>query len=566
MKLILTDYIAALKEDKELDVLIQDILREFNMEIVFPPQRGRQYGVDIYAVGVDPEDNIKKLFLITVKQGNLDRNNWQNGQQALQPSLNEIATVFVRNNILPEHNQLPIKIIVAHNGYNEPNIQQNWVAFTEQYPQYEFTIWQLETLVNFVEEKLINEYFFSDNARRLLRRIIIHVSSPDYDLVDYKILLNEIINQLKIDGSNKKQNLKLLKKINLILAITIHFCEDEHDMRMAMKVSEVTLLALWNFCINNEELIDEDYLNELIQAMIVRRGTANKYIAKISPICEIKDGFCKYVDHSVTYGLVVYEHVGFIALVALELIQMAEMFADSNNELSQNLMAEANQHANVLIGLFNNNFIFFNPRLDNHVIEINLAFILLHKLGRRDNLVDLLVQFNNQLAHAKIFANIVPSFTNSIDEVFELEYNSEKRKKIKSGSSLLLANLIEWTVVVDSKPVYDAYVKLKNKVFKDYELVLWFPDAETEKVMFERQAVSDTGYTLSHIEAVDSYDEFKQITMDDNEHNSPEKDFYHFRQRIWTIGLIASRHFRTYVFPYCWRQFIRNAKQPEHVA
>ena len=77
MRLILTEYINSLKEDGELDKLIQDILRAYQIEIFTKPERGRQFGVDIYAVGKDFEDNNKKkVFLITVKQGDLDRQTW----------------------------------------------------------------------------------------------------------------------------------------------------------------------------------------------------------------------------------------------------------------------------------------------------------------------------------------------------------------------------------------------------------------------------------------------------------------------------------------------------------
>ena len=180
MKLVLTDYIASLKEEKELDQLIQDLLREYDFEIVFGPQKGeRQYGVDIYAVGSDWEDGQKKLFLITVKQGNLDRANWQGSTQAIEPSLREIISVFIRNNIAPQHKDLPIKIIVAHNGINVSAIQQNFRGFADQYPQYAFDIWQLETLVNRVQEKLINENALSPEARPLLRKIILYLDRPD---------------------------------------------------------------------------------------------------------------------------------------------------------------------------------------------------------------------------------------------------------------------------------------------------------------------------------------------------------------------------------------------------
>ena len=556
MKLILTNYIASLKEDKELDVLIQDILREYNIEIVFGPQRGRQYGVDIYAVGEDPDDGVRKVLLITVKQGNLDRKNRQGSVQSIQPSLAEIATVFVRNNLLPEHRTLPIKIILAHNGYNEAPVQQNFVAFTEQYSQYAFAIWQLETLVNFVQDKLINEYIFSDNSRKLLRKVIINLYNPDYDLADFSQLLDEITSQFKADISNKKQNIKLIRKINLINAIAISYCEEEDDLRLAFKVSEITLLRLWDFQTQNRDILDGDYVAEIIQTLFTRQKLTEKYIQKISPICEIKDGFSRYCRDSIAYSYIAYEHIGFLSVAGLETIQLGEFFASSDPEFAKNLIDQANMFANTVVNLFNNNGVVFSPRVDNNIIEINLAFILLHKLNRKSNICGLLIQYLNQIASAKIFANVFPNFSNSIDEVYELDHDFEKRKLDKLSSSQLLTNLIEWAVVVDDKSIYDAYVDLKNKLFKEVHLVLWFPDFETEKAMFKMNAMANTGYTLSNIIAADSFEEFKQIILDENEHNCTEAEFVAFKQGMWTVGLIASRHYRTYVFPNYWRQFI----------
>jgi hypothetical protein len=138
----------------------------------------------------------------------------------------------------------------------------------------------------------------------------------------------------------------------------------------------------------------------------------------------------------------------------------------------------------------------------------------------------------------------------------KVDHDYEKIKIATLSSSQLLTNLIEWTVVINDKTLYDAYVKLKNILFKDVTLVLWFPDKETERAMFIMNATAPTGYTLSNIIASDNFEEFKQITIIEDENNSIEKEFIAFQQGIWTVGLVASRHYRTYVFPHYWRQFI----------
>ena len=64
MKLILTDYIASLREEEELDKLLEDVLREYDFEIIYGPQKGvRQYGVDIYAIGPILKTIKERFFL-----------------------------------------------------------------------------------------------------------------------------------------------------------------------------------------------------------------------------------------------------------------------------------------------------------------------------------------------------------------------------------------------------------------------------------------------------------------------------------------------------------------------
>jgi hypothetical protein len=559
MKLILTDYIASLKEEGELDNLIEEILREYDFEIVFSPKKGvRQYGVDIYAIGTDWKDGIKKLFLITVKQGNLDRKNWENGPQALQPSLQNITTVFVRNNILPAHKNLPIKILVAHNGENDSAIQQNFVGFADLNSKYEFDIWQLETIVSLVQEKLINENVFSDKAKRALRKIVINVSNPDYDFGDYIFLLTEIVKQIDFQKSSKKQNLKQLRKINLINTIVISYCEYENDLRLALKLSEITSLHVWKIINENENVSDGNYFNEFFKTLITRHDLLQKYLSKILPVCNIKDGLSKHSHDSVTYSLAVYEHLGFIALSGLEFLQLAELYSTMNADTATTLINYAKECVNGIISVFNNNVIVFSPRADDQIIEITLCLLLLLKFEKKDDIKTLLLEFNRGIANAKMFSNVAPLFNNNIDEIYELDIDINKRKNYDYKSSCLILILTEWALVINDAEVYEIFFELKNRLFSDIDLILWFPDKETEKTLYTESAYRNTGYSLSNIELLESFENFKQLTLIEYVNNCQEAGYYFIQENLWIIGLIASRHYRTYIFPYYWRSLINN--------
>jgi len=558
MKLILTDYIASLKEDGELDALLMELLRALDVEVVFGPKKGeRQYGVDIYAVGTDWEDGIRKLFLVTVKQGNFDRKNWHGTPQSIQPSLYEMATTFVRNNIAPEHKGLPVKIVVAHNGANDPAVQQDWTAFVEQFPQLQFVLWQLETIVRLVEEHLLDENLFSDKAKRVLRKIIIHLADPSYDLADVAFIIDEIIAQIDLGGAGRRKNLNNLRKINLLLNIILSYCEFENDLRLALKATEMTVLRMWDLFRNYLDNFDEGYWTEFARTLHLKRDVGLKYLKKVSDACDVRDGFSKYCRDTVTYSFTVYENLGFLAIPGLEFIQMAESYISEEREVAARLEEQAAYFADAIVGIYNNNPICFSPRADNQINEINFVFLLLYRLGRIGDIRALLYQYNEQLALGALYAKIAPHFHNNHDNIYELDIQYEKRKEFNYESSCLLAVLVEWCVVIGDKGMYEAYTQLKTMIFSKTDLILWFPDEATEGLLYREYATKKTGYSLSGIELV-GYEEFAQLTLTEYVHNCAEVSFSFMNQRVWIIGLIASRHFGTYVFPHYWRQLIKN--------
>ena len=71
MRLMIREYLSMLKESDELDLIVPNLLCSMDFDVLAGAQRGvRQDGVDIHAVGVDPETNERTNYLITIKRGN----------------------------------------------------------------------------------------------------------------------------------------------------------------------------------------------------------------------------------------------------------------------------------------------------------------------------------------------------------------------------------------------------------------------------------------------------------------------------------------------------------------
>ncbi len=132
MKLIIKEYLSLLKESKELDSLIPELLLAMGHEVISKPQIGvRQYGVDVASVGID-KDGIKKVFLFTIKEGDFGRTDWDNGTlQAVRPSLNEIIDSYIPKKLSPDNKSLVKKIILATGGDKKQEIDENWDGYIE---------------------------------------------------------------------------------------------------------------------------------------------------------------------------------------------------------------------------------------------------------------------------------------------------------------------------------------------------------------------------------------------------------------------------------------------------
>ena len=144
MKLIIKEYLSLLKESKELDSLIPELLLSMGHEVISRAKIGvRQYGVDVASVGI--EDGIEKVFLFTIKEGNLKRSDWDNtSPQSVRPSLEEILDVYIPTHLSKQYNDITKKIIVATGGDLEQTVHQNWSGYTKRNSkkdEIEFDFW-----------------------------------------------------------------------------------------------------------------------------------------------------------------------------------------------------------------------------------------------------------------------------------------------------------------------------------------------------------------------------------------------------------------------------------------
>lgn len=341
MNLVLRDYLALQKESGELDVLIPDLLLNMGLRPLNRAGKGsRQYGVDVPAVGTDPRDGVRKLVLVTIKQGDIDRKTWNSGLPAdVQPSLDEILNIYLRSHVEPSHQGLPVRIIVATGGDMDEQVRLDWTSYAENNggtvqrggTDYDvtFEFWGGDELAALIETHLLDEYLFPSAAdgpdvRAVMRRTLALVGDPNFDLGTYEAFVRATLDPARLDTAAKRR--RALRALRLTLRVLYRWGEREGNLRPALLASEYVLLRVWHFMVTEGLTAANRVERPELGALY---GTWHEvlyaYLEAIRPHCETPLGLFGYSPaDDVEYPVRVFDVLGHLALAGLGEVHMAK--------------------------------------------------------------------------------------------------------------------------------------------------------------------------------------------------------------------------------------------------
>jgi len=216
MKLLLRDYLASLKEREELDAILPDLLSELGFTIVSRPQRGtQQRGVDIAAVGPD-EDGERKVFLFSVKAGDLTRQDWDGTPQALRSSLNEIIDVYLKNRIPPRYKNLKVVICLAFGGVVQEQVRDQLKGFIEDNTteRVSFDEWNGDKIAGLLLGGILREELLPKPLRSSFQKAVAMVDEPEVSYQHFARLARALRDA---GGASAKARIRAGRQLNLCL-------------------------------------------------------------------------------------------------------------------------------------------------------------------------------------------------------------------------------------------------------------------------------------------------------------------------------------------------------------
>lgn len=560
MRLVIREYLSMLREKDELDALLPDLLLSMDVTPISRAQAGaRQHGVDVAAVGPDPDDEGKrKLFLLVVKQGDLDRRSWDSGQQAVRPSLNEIFDVYLPQHVAGEHEPLTKKIVVCCNGDKKQTVEGNWNGYKEQHAQpgaIELDFWGGDKLAEFIDQHFLDEYLFPESARKQMRKTIALADQNEDEPRHFYALIHDTLFDRGLPTEDTpgaiRQRQRALRLLNLSLNIVFHWCRESDNLRPALLCAERAVLLTWDWMREKGLLSSDITRGEFEQIFATYLDVTYAYANKLAPLCVVPDGLSGQWADEIEYPLRTFEAVGVLGVLAAAMRHITG--AATEDTQRETLESNVQNVAHLLAALIDTNPSAATPTFDGHAIDIALGLLALDEAGLRTFAAGWVEDTCARILLAYKLGKHFPIYTDSYDDLVAMHIDQGPPKERLMQLSTLLPMLAHWHAVLAMGPQYEAFRNSVTETFSETTLQLWFPSEDTEEHFYKENAGFTSGTVMAPIGLPATLGELRARVVRLHEERREFEGLSCFVQGWPILGLIASRHHRTPVIPAYWQ-------------
>ena len=562
--IIVSEYLSSLKEDTELDYLFPMLLNIMGFRIVQTAKESKgqsQYGKDIIAIGND-ESGKKHKWYFELK-GYADRDITQanySKPDGIRESIIEAKDTIFKDSTIPGFNELPVKIVLVHNGVLKANIRATFDGFiSKEFKDGEFERWDIYYLTDIFSKYFFNEYLLSDKeSNRLLKKTLAFLDSPDNEYTEFKELVH--IQLAKVDGIKSRAFKKLFATLNLLNSLVFHYSQENDYLVPAKECSKFLILTTWHWILEKDLQHKKAVVDEFKKLLRTQHEIFKKYFEKTFPAAKIENGlFSEYGGF--------YEKIGY-PLRCFDYLDDIIYYCRLRNMIhdSKEIVRIKNKQKDLIIKLVNNNSGFKRPILDNNSIPIvQLLLFFGDKSCLRQKDVNFLFGFINEIVDnlriEKLRHDRLPELYSNINHTIEFFATEVRPDEYCDSSSVLIASLLEISAIFNSEELFKFILS-----FIDDKLSLQIPSInfdtfQVEKLLFEKNLHNE--YFVETIDRAE--DEFKllkdQANLEKFKESILRKKAAPQMYQTDTLGLsciryLAHSYFKNEILPEEWRELI----------
>jgi hypothetical protein len=492
MKLLLADYVGSLKERGELDAILPDLLSELGFHVISRPAIGAvQRGVDIAAVGKD-EDGERKLFLFSVKAGDLTRAEWDAGVQALRPSLNEILDDYIPNRIPAHYKKLKIVICIVVGGIIQQTVQPLVTAFTnkETTEGVSFREWNGDRIAELLLAGPLREKLLPKPLQSSFQKAVAMVDEPDVSYDHFARLMFALRAQLSKD----RDRVLVARQIYICLWVLFVWAREIDNLDAPNRASELALLHVWELVkpfIGKKGAHTAAVGSVLHHLVFLHVTIAGLFLErKILPFVGQQHALSLAVNSGepTDVNLKMFETLGRLALTGHWMIWLGQV---GGRELNEEQIAGMRNHVNSGLQMIVNNPCLYLPLMDEQAIELALFLLLAAQMGHADR--DIRSWLAEMVSRLNLTVNSHGRYPTALRDYTDLvahpkAQTNEYRQEVTPGS-VLIPLLLAWVTALNDLKSIASLAELKSGPLTHCTLQLWLPDDVSEQHLYLNDAV-----------------------------------------------------------------------------
>ena len=560
MILLLKQYLSSLKERDELDVVLPDILSEVGYTVISRPKRGTsQFGVDVAAVGPHPETGVRALFLLSIKSGDLTRDEWATGNQALRPSLEDIIEVYIPKHVPKRYANYPIVVALCFGGDIHEGVRSRVDGFIDKNTKVgilEFSEWNGDYIANLIASGLLRENIFPKNLQSSFRKSVALVDEPSVCVEHFWTLLNQL---LEDPPKNRMDRLRVARQIYLSTWTIYVWCRDVENLESAYQCSSLAALHVWDLShghFSGNSKAAKDLFVVMEKIIQLYRIIATAYIEMhVVPYSGIEDALAVSVpsSSSVDINLKLFEVLGRVALHGHWLMQkkIAMVAGGDSNDLSL-VDVELKKCREILCGLINNNPAYFTPLRDDHSIEITTVSLL---LAPHSSTTEFAHQWIKEITLSSIFSHRSQgAYPCSLREYSDLATHPQPREGYQEHAtigSVLYPSLGVWLGVYKDEKTFSYLAEFHANDMSHSTWQLWFPDHTTDAHLYRNS--KGHGACLTGLNTSNGAQALLEQVEKELDANTTFQELSASSYGLLPLILMACQVYRLPIPPHFWR-------------
>ena len=552
MKLLIREYLASLREREELDAILPDLLSELGYTVFSRPGRGTvQHGVDIAAVspaGQEPS----KVYLFSVKKGDLTRNEWNSGTQALRPSLDEIQDAYIPTRIPQEYAHLKVVICLCFGGDMQEQVRPAVTGYIGQRTtdRISFEEWNGDKLAGLLLDGILREELLPRPLRAEFQKAVALLDEPDVAYSHFARLTGRL---LEIGAQDDRSRVRAARQLYLAVWVMFVWARDRDNLEAPYLASELGILTLWELLkplIETQGSANADVTRVLHQLIIVHFTIAAQFLEqKIGPHVGTRDALAMAVQSrtAADVNLKLFDILGRMSVTGH---WMHWFNRRAGPEVAAERQGVLDAWRGMALTMIENNPALWLPVADHQATDIALflLFWLVSGAGDSDrigawmgSMVDRLnfaIRTRSHYPTAQTdYRDIVRTPADKSDEVFEE----------RTLGSTLIPTLEAWIAAMGIRPMLTILAELSRDKLGHCTMQLWGPDNTSEAAFYLHTA--EHGRALCDLPITETGDALVELVAEDCETDASWEGLSAVRTGFEPIILLACRHWRRPVPP-----------------